>query len=208
MNRLVVTALAFLVVASSTSGQDVYPRGRKPTPTEVVVQKYAELIVQGALLTPEGWQKAGRLFTDSKPYPAYGKIELLSPRIVGEDWVKGENAQVETKWGNYDGSIDSSLRYIQPTYPVSMGGLLLKLQFVHQQRTTTSNGATASKIVAPPVWKIEGALGYRSASVQAAIVYVAKKRDETTDPVIRQNAEKTLGILKRMLHRGPSGSAC
>ena len=60
MNRLVVTALVLLVVACSTSGQDVYPRGRKPTPTEVVVQKYAELIVQGALLTPEGWQKAGR----------------------------------------------------------------------------------------------------------------------------------------------------
>jgi len=134
MNRLLLGAITALIMVGSMSRQDVIPRGRKPTATE--------------------------------------------------------------------------LRYIPPTYLVSMSGLLLKPQLVHQQRTTTSNGATASKIVALPVWKIEGALGYRSAIVHAAIVYVAKKRDETTDPVIRQNAEKTLGILKRMLHRGPRASAC
>jgi hypothetical protein len=159
--------------------------------------------VQGALLTPEGWKKAGQLFTESKPYPANGTIYLWSPGIVGEDWVKGEDALVETKWDDEEGSIDSSLRYTPPE-SVDIIGTLFRLRLSFPLRDATTSTDTTTRTVDSPEWKLTGPLQRRVASVQQAITYVTRKRNEATDPVIRKNADKTIATLKAILHAPPS----
>jgi hypothetical protein len=202
MKKLLLATLAALAVAWPTPGQDVYPRGRRPTPTEAVVQKYLKLIVQGALLTPQGWKTAGELFTEAKPYPANGTIYLWSPGYVGDWSIKGDTAQVATKWADEEGSIDSSLRYIPPPKVYIIGHVYqLQLLGPHQ---SAAGGTPSEKPAGDASWKIKGPLTLRTASVEQAIVYLQKKRDATTDPSIRKNAEKTIATLKAILHAPPS----
>jgi hypothetical protein len=83
--------------------------------TELVIARYENLIADGALLTPDGWRRAAKLFDQSNAYPQDGVIFLTSTGgALGEMWLKGDRAQVETKWTDYDGSIDSTLRYKPP----------------------------------------------------------------------------------------------
>jgi hypothetical protein len=83
--------------------------------TERVVVQYENIIASGALLTPEGWKKAGKLFGQSNAYPPDGEISLMSTGgSVGEMWLEGDRAEVQTKWTDYMGTIDSALRYKPP----------------------------------------------------------------------------------------------
>lgn len=89
-----------------------------------------------------------------------------------------------------------------------MADMLFELQFCYPLRRSTTNGVTTTEAAGPQEWKITGPLESRIATVQQAILYVARKRNETTDPVICKNADATLKTLKAMLHQGPTTSAC
>jgi hypothetical protein len=85
--------------------------------TERVVRRYEKLIADGALLTPEGWKKTSGIFGRSNPYPNNGEVLLTSRAgLIGENWVRGDRAEVERKWTDCSGSIDSDLRY-KPAMP-------------------------------------------------------------------------------------------
>jgi hypothetical protein len=70
-------------------------------------------------LTPEGWKKAPRIFGRSNPYRDDGEVFLTSRAgLIGETWLRGDRAEVERKWSDVFGSIDSDLRY-KPADPTS-----------------------------------------------------------------------------------------
>jgi hypothetical protein len=104
---LSVSALAAVAQASKSDGKA----------TERVLRQYEKLIADGAFLTPEGWKKASRIFGRSNPYPKDGEVLLTSQAgLIGENWVRGDRAEVARKWADFRGSIDSSLRY-KPAVP-------------------------------------------------------------------------------------------
>ena len=79
--------------------------------TERVVRQYEKLMADCAFLTPEGWKKTSRIFGRSNPYPKDGEVLLTSQAgLIGENWVRGDRAEVERKWTDFRGSIDSDLR--------------------------------------------------------------------------------------------------
>jgi hypothetical protein len=168
-------------------------------PTERLVRRYEKLIAAGDLLTPAGWKSASQLFEKSNPYPPSGDIYVVSTGgAVGEDWVKGDRAQVETKWDDNYGTIDSDLRYKPPTPSGRIATIqMFSLVLTHAQTDGSGNGAppTASPMAE---WKFEGDLHIRSATIPAAIKYVKQMRDRSTDPAIRKNADRTIAALKRL----------
>jgi hypothetical protein len=177
-------------------------------PTELVVKRYEKFIADGSLLTPGGWKRASKLFEGSDAYPPNGGIWVVSTGgLVGEDWVKGDRAQVETKWNDSFGTIDSSLR-LKPSDPSGsiMMGEIFSLVFVHQQSRTKGTGE-ASEAPGLGEWKIEGHR-VRTATVPVAIRYLTEMRDQSSDPVVRRNAAKTIAALKRLGHGCGSASAC
>jgi hypothetical protein len=85
------------------------PKSQKK-PTELVIRRYEEFIADGSLLRPEGWKRASELFAESDAYSPSGEIWVVSTGgLVGEDWVKRDRAQAETKWNDSFDTIDSSL---------------------------------------------------------------------------------------------------
>jgi len=180
--------------------------------TEQVVAQYEKLVANGALLTPDGWKAASGLFYESNAYPTKGTIELkslASLAMIGEVWVKGDRAEVQTKWTNDFGSIDSSLRYKphSSSPPVVMTAFQFLMIYTNKHREIAPNGAVA-ETTGPWQWKIEGPQTNRWTTVARAVEYVAQVREGSDDPVLRGNAEKTIGALRR-LHVGcGTASAC
>lgn len=173
--------------------------------SEVVVIQYEKLIREGALLTPQGWEKASKLFSHPSPYPKDGKILLTSTAaLVGEISVNGDRATVETKWGDDYGSIDSALRYkpieaagSEPIYSILSGD---EYQLVRNV-SATGNASSVGE------WKIDGPQ-LRHATPQSAIRYVTDMRDRSNDAVIKKNANKTLAVLQRLSQGCGRASAC
>jgi hypothetical protein len=168
-------------------------------PTESLVRRYEKLIAAGDILTPAGWKRASQLFEKSNPYPPSGEIYVVSTGgAVGEDWVKGDRAQVETKWDDNYGTIDSALRYKPPSPSGRIAMVqMFSLVLTHAQPDGSVNSTSATESPATE-WKFEGDLHIRSATIYAAIKYVERMRDRSTDPAIRENADRTIAALKRL----------
>ena len=195
-----VTAITAIAQAPHSSGKA----------TERVVRQYEKLIADGALLTPEGWKKTSGIFGRSNPYPENGEVQLTSQAgLIGEVWVRGDRAEVERKWTDFSGSIDSDLRYkpAVPTIDVVPAIYDYSLEFTNRHVEIEEGGST-SEVMGPWGWKIEGPQSERWATVEKAIIYVRKMRDKSDDPAIKKNANKTIAILKRLKAGCGSGSAC
>src|SRR5208282_485885 len=183
---------------------------KKPlTATERLIRRYEKLIASGDLLTPAGWNRASKLFEKSEAYPQDGEISVVSTGgLVGEDWVHGDRAQVDTKWNDYYGTIDSALRLKPPT---PSGSIVMAETFSLVFVRPPSNDAGRTTVASSPTageWKFEGALRTRSATIPEAIEYVEKMRDQSNDPAIRKNAGRTIAALKRLMRGRSAACAC
>lgn len=178
-------------------------------PTELVVVEYERLVTNGAFLTPEGWKKAGKLFEQWNAFPPDGKILLMGTGgNLGEDWVKGNEAQVETKWTDDLGTIDSTLRFKPPNQYVTMTSYVFRLVYTSKHRDIGRNGETVRELTGPWEWKLVGPQTYRVATPARAVEYLALMRDKTDDPIIKKNADKTIPALKRTMNGRARSSPC
>ena len=204
--RSLCAAVVFLSWGSVTAiGQAPMSNGKA---TEHVVVQYENIIANGALLTPEGWKRASKLFAQSNAYPPDGVISLMSTGgSVGEMWLEGNRAEVQTKWTDYMGTIDSGLRYKAPASSV-MAVFVFHLIYTNKHQDIRANGETSTEITGPWEWKIESPQNTRWATADRAVEYVKMMRDKSDDLAVRKNADKTLAALQRM--RGGCGraSAC
>ena len=115
---LLLVASAILFLKPIPTHAQVHKSHR--TQTELVVLHYEKLVANGSLLTPEGWERSATLFDRSNPYPPDSEIFLMSTgELLAENWVKGDRAEVGTKWNDDYGTIDSTLRY-RPATPVAI----------------------------------------------------------------------------------------
>jgi hypothetical protein len=197
--------LLFSAGFSPIGAQTVRPHSK---PTELVVAKYLKLVADGALLTREGWEKAGSLFVVSTPYVADSDIHLMSTGgSLGEMRMKDGRALVTTKWTDDFGTIDARLRYRPPEAPrpaTTAFGFLLELTNKHWD---TTGDELTSETVGPLEWKLTGPMR-RETTVEKAIAYIAARSASTTDPRIRKNAERTLVALRQLTASCGNASAC
>jgi hypothetical protein len=194
--------LALLVGWATVRAQTPRSHGK---PTERVVIQYEKLVASGAFLTPEGWQTAGKLFDRSNAFPREGDISLMATGgSLGENWEKDNQAEVETKWTDYLGKIDPTLRYKPPERRVHgvMTVYVFHLVYTNKHRDIGEDGEIIREVTGPWEWKIEEPQSSRWTTLDRAIEYVALMRGKTDDPVIQRNADKTIATLRHL------GTAC
>jgi hypothetical protein len=161
-------------------------------PTKLLVQQYENYVAKGGLLTPGGWARASRFFAKSDPYPGSSDITVVSaPGIIGEDHVNGDHAEVATKWGDYYGAIDSSLRFKQDSIVTAEVFSLVFIRQIGPNQSAASDRSSGQ-------WKLERTPQNRSAGVRATIQYVEQMRQRSNDPVVRRNALRTIHTLKHL----------
>jgi hypothetical protein len=139
-----------------------------------------------------------------------GEVFLTSRAgLIGETWLRGDRAEVERKWTDFFGSIDSDLRYkpADPTSSILPAIYDYSLVFTNRHIDVGESGAT-EETLGTWEWKIEGPQYERWATVGRAIIYVREMRDKANDPAIKRNADKTIAVLERLKHGCGSSSAC
>jgi hypothetical protein len=196
--RIRIQAVVLILSVSAVAAVAQAPQSNEKA-TERVVRQYETFIADGAFLTPGGWKMASRIFGRSNPYPKDGEVLLTSHAgLIGENWVRGDRAEVERKWTDFRGSIDSGLRYkpAMPTIDVIPAILNYSLVFTNRH-VDIEEGGTTSEVLGTWEWKIEGPQSERWATVEKAIIYVTQMRDKSDDPVVKKNANRTIAILKR-----------
>lgn len=180
-------------------------------PTELVVARYEKLVMDGALLSPEGWSEVAKLFYRSAPYPDKGSIQLTDyVDFMAEQWVREDRAEVDTKWDDDYGAITPSLRYkpIDEHITVLPFAQVFSLIYTDKHQDVDQQGNLIRETLGSWEWKIDFVLRERTASLDKAIQYVSEMQNKTTDPIIQKNAERTLRILKRLGRSCGSASAC
>jgi hypothetical protein len=180
-------------------------------PTEQVVVHFEKLVANGAFLTPQGWNMAGELFAQWGPFPRDNKIALMTVGgSLGETWIRADRAQVETKWTDDLGTIDSALRFKPPRDEIrsDMTSFVFHLVYTNKHRDIGANGQTIREATGPWAWKIDEPLIIRWSTVDRAIEYVEQMANKSDDPIIRTNAANTIAALKRLNPRCGKASAC
>jgi len=154
------------------------------------------------LLTPEGWQGAAGFFTQPLPPPKPGI------QVVSNLWGP---AGPPRKFADYDtvvlvgcwhwGSIDAALRFAPAPKTDDIKeweGYSLAFAPRHFWRFVNGKLVEDGTNVLDKRWQFTKPLDMPFTTVNTAIRYVLEKREKTTDPVIRQNADKTLAALLRL----------
>jgi hypothetical protein len=163
-------ALLVLLAASVLLGAaGAQPKPSRPTPTKQLVHRYEKMIAAGDLLSPQGWARAMQLYAKSKPYPANSEILLRTVgdvRTLGDTKVENGRAEVETKWTDYLGKINSELLYIPPERQVTMTSFGTTLVFTDKHQYLTAQGTLIREKEDQPEWKLEGPLEVRWSTVE------------------------------------------
>lgn len=179
------------------------------SPPEAVVARLWNMAAAGDLLDAETRGRAAALFR--KP-PTFANKQLL---VISNEWgppktvsTTDSNARVVVLYWPL-GHIDSLLKYTpfehRPNTKFGIEYTMLLTQtkaFIKGYSRTPTGGYERDKaldraIPAGPAWQIGAPESppLPFATVNAAIRYVLEKRNESKDPVIRTNADRTLTEL-------------
>jgi hypothetical protein len=198
--RTLVTCGLLLAVANPV--QSIEPKKGSP---EEALDRFYRLINDGALLTRDGWTRAARMFERQSSRPDKEVILVVTGFPLGNGPIDttGDRAVACQKWVDDVGTIDSKFRFHPPPkeeLEVEMVMHIFKLVHTGTHWDLAGDGRP-HEVNGPVEWRLEGSLTERTASRAAAIRYLLKKRDEITDPALRANAERTIGILRSLPKR-------
>jgi hypothetical protein len=192
--------MALVILATLAARSEAWCEGSENSPSETVEELWV-MATTGELLTARGWRSASGLFAEPLPPP---KDFIL---VVSNHWgpagpgeIDGHDTVVTVGcWGL--GKIDSALRFTPAAKTIAIKeGSRYRLVFAPPHFRTLENGKLVQHETTGKykTWQILDPLEIPFATVNAAIRYILEKRDKTTDPVIKQNADKTLAALLRL----------
>jgi hypothetical protein len=192
-----------MVSALLLSGADIPVHGltaKQGSPDEVL-DRYYKMVNDGALLRSEGWVQAAKLFVRQNPAPSDGVIFVTTKFPLGSGPMDGnaDHAVAYQKWVDDIGTIDAIFRYHPPPKGnLQVEGIIrtFRLVLTGKHWELAPEGKSEREIDGPMEWRMEGSMTVRSASREAAIRCLTEKRDEIADPVVKENVDRTLAILK------------
>jgi hypothetical protein len=180
-NIVFSVALLGLLISSPLSADEA------KTP-KAVVNEFVNMGLTGKRLTAEGSREAARLLVAPS---SWKNIFVVSDDYdTVERAISNAKTEVDIDFHRFYGELDPSLRFEDapgrsPAGALLKNGLTAKFMIV----TNHSNGE-------PAEWKIESLPPGLYIDVRNAVRYVTEMRDKATDPVIKKNAETTLGVLQ------------
>lgn len=150
----------------------------------------------GERRTTTGWKKGNTFFLNPGPPPHDRVLGVMTGEIVGEAKVTGTRAEV---WTDFD-----FLGKIYPTgrFSRSVGGSPPLKGPVPSERKY-SLVLTGSQAIAGGAseWRIEDFELNSMVTMDVAVRYLERLRDETRRDEIRKNAERSIAQLRALRHQ-------
>jgi hypothetical protein len=169
-----------------------------------VMHRFAEVETHGKGLTPDGWPELAGFFV-KPPKRHWDKILIVGDFQIDDSSIEGDRASLAATYVPA-GELDSSLRLlneeeVENSAPLSSAccteDLDYTLVFSEKHWETSPDGESTKESTGPAAWRIEEYPPEPWITIDTAIRYVTQMRENSTDPVIKKNAEQTLAILKR-----------
>ena len=151
-----------------------------------------------------GWLAQNGTAVRSGPPPTNPNIHIVSDKYaMVERTLSPTKSRVDLDFTHLYGSLDPELHFVPPAAFGPDGGLVkdglsisLTLVLVDRYLELESGGGSPKETVTAPTWRIEAFQAGVLLDLPAAIRYVTEKREQTTDPAIKKNADATLAILR------------
>jgi hypothetical protein len=190
-----------------------------PRPPRDVLEAYRKMDEQGGRLTAAGWYRASKFFVKPSRTPRRYVLEVIAgERIWDRPSPQGSNRVRIDADCDALGQIDSSGRFtsvldpvlIDPTgRPVTrpiharLYGPVPIAQIYYLVRTDTHwefgpNREGLKEVKGPPEWRIETFEFEPVVTIETAIRYLTKLRDESSSEVIKRNADKSIATLRHL----------
>ncbi len=175
-NRLLVGAGLLIVGAARLLCQP-------PSSARDVLTRFCNLDVQGEQLSPEGWQKVAKLFT-MPGAPPRDKITVVRDFVVSNPTMDHRRTQFYVEYIEL-GRVDAS------------NGRFSIIPAVKVRAFFDVITASGGKSDEQGEWRIAGSVPQPRVTVDTAMRYVAQLRENSIDPIVKKNADRTLATLRR-----------
>jgi hypothetical protein len=186
MQRLLIVAFFWFSVLPLALGT---PK-REPIPARDVLEQFCELDAKGQL-SPQGWQKLARLFTQPGA-PQTDSIVVVRDFVVSLPNEKDGRAEFYVEYIRL-GTIDSSRARLSLLPPIKV-----RAGF-HTVKSLGSDVNAAGKASPANVeWRIEGSPPEPHLSVESAIAYLSVLRNRSPDGSVKKNAERSISVLRKL----------
>jgi len=196
--KAAVILLAVLPWLHFASGQTKTVDGMNP---KEIVDELWRLAAQGQLLTPQGWERAAKLFTEPTRFSAPQSIV-----VVANEWGPANAFNMKDRAAEADVGF-TSLGTIDPALHFTPARTRAQKEVVHYELVavpeyTMMYGPDGKTLISrrptgTSTWQIKGSQGHAFTTANTAIRYVMNQREKTHDPVVKKNADQTLRILNR-----------
>src|SRR5215510_9492283 len=213
------------VLALSVLSINPYPISAQ-TPASIkspkeVLQAYRKMDAEGERLTASGWYRASKFFVKPGRRPQYRAIAVMwgedDPYTRGP--VTGNSADLWVPCsvvGQIDSAgsftyvvapslIDSSGRPLKRAGTPEMHGPTVPLERGYDLVLTDTHwefgpgGEGLREVKGPPEWRIATFEYQPWITIQAAIRYLARLRDESSSEKMKSDADKSIAILQHLL---------
>jgi hypothetical protein len=204
IGHIAIVALLFAgLIAHSAGALAQSSPTTEPTALEIV-QAFWKLEVQGARLTPDGYSKTAGFFVDSElPRVYVMRLVVVSNGGIKENKLERSPDRAVFYNTFYEhGQIDSALRFNRTPERTAEGawikGGLVRYIVVLTDTQWEFDGISSKQVLVPKQWLIQTPPCDVHVTIDTAIRYVTEMREKATVPEARQNATRTLVILKRL----------
>lgn len=213
--RWVMVLSVSCLVPTPSSAQNTAP-ARSPAQ---VLGEYRKIDAEGGRLTDGGWYQASRFFVEPGRPPIRYVVAVMEGEVSDGGRVSGNRARVSYRCSAI-GQIDSSGRFtslvaphlIDPSGrplkdsgapPVRGPAPLLRVYDLVLTDTHWEFGPGREElreVKGAPEWRIETFEAEPWVTIDAAIRYLTRLREESSSASVKANADKSIATLRRILH--------
>ena len=172
------------------------PAGTTKESPSKIAQRFVR---QESRLLPGQWSELAIFFVET-PKPQWDKAWIVDIAGIDVD-INGDFGHVSVSTNSL-GHLDSSLRLLEyPSGPPAADSACLGDDYfgfnmlLSERHWQTATDGTVKEIDGPLGWRIEDTSFEPLLTLDTSIRYVTQVRDQTTDPVVKRHASRTLSIL-------------
>lgn len=187
---------AAIVIAASAQS----PLSSEKSPQDVV-ERFCKMDLEGKRLTSEGGNEISKLLFSPTRWSQSGEIAIVGDYVVHDPVMLRNRAQFTVDYHVW-GQVDSSLRFARlvgatADTPVRTREYM-NVVLANRHNELGPNGQMVV-VNGPPEWRIEAIPSAPHVDLNTAIRFVREMGGKSTDDATKDNADKTVATLQRLL---------
>jgi len=199
MMKTVLVFLSMIILADLGAVAQT-PASSQQSP-KAVMEQFCKLEAEGKEISPDGGQGLVSLLHKQKLWARQGEIVVATKYLVHGPDLQEDSAQFVVDYHVW-GRLDVSLRFARLEGRAANEPIRVREYFRvvrSDTRLVLESDGQWREVKSAPEWMIDTIPSTPHVSIDAAIHYVTQLGDKSNDPIIKENAQRTLVDLRALL---------